>query len=114
VVLYAVGGILYICFHLVTFHSHQINRAGKGPYARPPQYVSRLITKHSVEVTLLYSVRNVCGVYVNKTLARGDSVFYSYWLTGRGSALRAVRAMPLFIPATVDTPEYPAQCDIHD
>jgi hypothetical protein len=88
-------------FRLMTFHGYQTKREGERSAAGQSQYVNRLITKHSIEMKFLYSGRNVYGVHLNKALARGDSVFYSYWLTGRESALRAVHTMPLLIATAV-------------
>jgi hypothetical protein len=47
--------------------------------------------------SLLYSVRNVYGVHVNKPSARGDRMLTYYWLADRRSALCTTHTMPLCI-----------------
>jgi hypothetical protein len=95
--------------HLMTFHSYDTNLAGDRSDAEQPKYVSRLITKQSVDVKLLYTLFRMYGDHVNKTLERSDSVCYSHCLTSRESALPAVRAMPLFI-ATAAHWQWRTQC----
>jgi hypothetical protein len=38
--------------------------------------------------SVVHSIRNVCGVHVNKASARGDSMITSYWSAGRGTTTR--------------------------
>jgi hypothetical protein len=52
-------------------------------------------------IPALYSIQNVYGVHVNKTMATSDNVFASYRLTDRENILFFVQTMPLLIATLV-------------